>query len=422
MYVTTTFVRRADRGDEPRSRKQQPPGLSRFARRRLLPPSFRDPVALPRVHRRANDYRCDEAAQRRPWRLALLLVLVRERRSHLRAALDGRPFRPSDHLPIVRAVAPPPKPQEVGMNVRRMLMFSLLSALTIVSDDATLVADGSDPVLLAERRSFSSNSHCCDANPPTTMTFCLMYDSPDLQLGLPANAIPGDTRVGCHTLFPPNESSYHDFDASNSAGFSALAAALTNGIDDILWNCDVSVDASGNITTPTSCNGGFESLTLDGSNREVDLAGSTIGFVRLLVNKVKVGVNPVGFGHTENVAEWDVVWQFWSGVAQASGGGQRSDVDDFLIYANPLQEHTTTAAGSTSFPVTVFYGTTITATTFTATLNGQPFNGFNPVAGTRESVAVPLAPGRNELVLSVDGTRNDGRTATDRDRLVLIVP
>ena len=308
------------------------------------------------------------------------------------------------------------------MNVRRMLMFSLLSALTIVSYDATVVADGSDPVLLAERRSFGSNSHCCDANPPTTMTFCLMYGSTDLQAGLPATAIPGDTRVGCDTLLPPNESSFFDFDASNTAGFSALAAALTDGVDDILWNCDVAVDASGNITVPTSCGGGLESLTLDGSNRGVDLAGSTIGFVRLLVNKVKVGVNSMGFGHTANVAEFDVVWQFWSGVPQASGGGQRSDVDDFLIYANPLQDHTTTPAGSTSFTVTVFYGTTITPATFTATINGQPFNGFNPVAGTRESVAVPLAPGRNELVVSIDGTRNDGRTATDRDRLVLIVP
>ena len=308
------------------------------------------------------------------------------------------------------------------MNVRRLLMCALLGALTIVGRDATLVADGSDPVLLAETRSFASSSYCCDPMPPTAMTFCLKYGFPELQAGLPATVIPGDTGIGCATLFPPNESSFIDFDASNSAGFSALAAALTDGIDDTLWTCDVAVDASGNITMPTGCNGGLESLTLDGSNRGVDLAGSTIGFVRLLVNKVNVGVNSVGFGHIETVADWDVVWQFWSGVPQASGGGQRSDVDDFLIYANPLQERTTIPAGSTSFTVTVFYGTTITPGTFTATINGHPVSGFKPVAGTRESVAVPLARGRNELVLSVEGTRNDGRTATDRDRLVLIVP
>src|SRR5262245_31637070 len=124
------------------------------------------------------------------------------------------------------------------MHVRRMIMFSLLGALTIVTNHATLFADDTSPVLLAERRSFGAASYCCDANPLTTMTFCLLYGSGELVAGQPATAIPADARVGCDALYPPNASGFYDFDASNSAGFAALAAALTNGTDETLWNCD----------------------------------------------------------------------------------------------------------------------------------------------------------------------------------------
>jgi hypothetical protein len=183
---------------------------------------------------------------------------------------------------------------------------------------------------------------------------------PEMRLGVPPASISGDIVLGCDVPFSPNQISYRDFDVSNSAGFTALASALTNGIDDTLWACSVASDADGSITAPSGCSGGPESTTIDGSNRGVDLNGSTVGFVRLLVNKVVVGSRDVGFGNTENFAGWDVVWQFWSGVPLVSGGGQRSDVDDFLMYANPLQNDITLPAGSTSFTVTVFYGATIT--------------------------------------------------------------
>jgi hypothetical protein len=46
---------------------------------------------------------------------------------------------------------------------------------------------------------------------------------------------------------------------------------------------------------------------------------------------------------------------------------------------------------------------------------------FNPVPGTFEIVTIPLDTGRNTLKLTLDGIRDDGRTATDRDQLVFVV-
>ena len=113
-------------------------------------------------------------------------------------------------------------------------------------------------------------------------------------------------------------------------------------------------------------------------------------------------------------------------ITQASigftGGGQRSDVNAFLAYISPVASSTTLSSGTTSFDVTLLYGETIDAQTFQAVLNGQPVGGFTPIAGTSQTVSLPLSVGRNVLLLSVDGTRSDGRIATDRDRLVLIVP
>jgi VCBS repeat-containing protein len=104
-----------------------------------------------------------------------------------------------------------------------------------------------------------------------------------------------------------------------------------------------------------------------------------------------------------------------------TGGGGRDDVDAFLAYVNPLEKSTDLPAGTASFDVTIIYGPTIDPVTFEASLNKEPFDGFKPVAGTSQTVTIPLSPGRNTLVLKVDGVRSDERTATDRDRLVFIV-
>lgn len=105
-----------------------------------------------------------------------------------------------------------------------------------------------------------------------------------------------------------------------------------------------------------------------------------------------------------------------------TGGGQGADVDAFLAYANPQQRSTDLPAGTTSFDVTIIYGPTIVPSTLQAFLNGAPFAGFIPAPDTSETVTIPLASGRNVLLLQVDGLLSTGRTATDRDRLTFISP
>lgn len=106
------------------------------------------------------------------------------------------------------------------------------------------------------------------------------------------------------------------------------------------------------------------------------------------------------------------------------GKGQRSqDVNTFLGYQRPMEAQTTLPQGQTTYYLLVFYGKTILPETFKATLNDIDINGdFHPTADTSEAVKLNLKQGRNILALSVDGMRNDGRKATDTDRLVFIVP
>jgi uncharacterized repeat protein (TIGR01451 family) len=102
--------------------------------------------------------------------------------------------------------------------------------------------------------------------------------------------------------------------------------------------------------------------------------------------------------------------------------GQRADVNAFLSYESPTQATTSLPAGTTSFSVIIFYGSMIDPATFHAALNGLPAAGFVPVPGTLQKVTIPLSAGRNVLTLEVNGTRSDGRTATERDRLTFVVP
>lgn len=102
--------------------------------------------------------------------------------------------------------------------------------------------------------------------------------------------------------------------------------------------------------------------------------------------------------------------------------GQRSDVNDFLIYAGPLDSRTSLESGTTSYDVMIKYGDTTDSTTFSAILNGNSITHlFNPSDAIAETVSIPLEEGGNVLKLSIDGIRTDGRTATDTDRLSFIV-
>ncbi len=105
------------------------------------------------------------------------------------------------------------------------------------------------------------------------------------------------------------------------------------------------------------------------------------------------------------------------------GGGQRpKDVNHFLSYSNPTADRTSLPAGTTSFPLMIFYDPADIVSTFTATLNRADVSGlFHPVAGGFEIVKVPLQSGRNVLELSIQGNL-PSRVATDTDRLVFLVP
>lgn len=106
------------------------------------------------------------------------------------------------------------------------------------------------------------------------------------------------------------------------------------------------------------------------------------------------------------------------------GKGQRSaDVNSFLGYEQPTQVQTDLAAGTNSYMVHVYYGKTVDSATFAAKLDKLDLSHkFAPKPFTDEEVSIPLQQGRNVLVLSVEGKKSDGRTATDTDRLVFIVP
>lgn len=105
------------------------------------------------------------------------------------------------------------------------------------------------------------------------------------------------------------------------------------------------------------------------------------------------------------------------------GGGQKPvDVNKFLTYTNPVEHRTRLPATGTRFPLSVRYGATVAAATFRAFLNGTDITSrFAPSPGGVDVVTLDLAPGSNTVTLSVDGTTGSGRTATDTDRLVLLV-
>lgn len=105
------------------------------------------------------------------------------------------------------------------------------------------------------------------------------------------------------------------------------------------------------------------------------------------------------------------------------GGGQRPrDVNQFLTYGNPAASQTSLPAGTTSFPMLIFYAPAVIPATFSATLNKTDVTAlFHPAAGGHEFVSLPLQSGRNVLLLSINGNL-PSRVATDTDRLVFQVP
>ena len=102
--------------------------------------------------------------------------------------------------------------------------------------------------------------------------------------------------------------------------------------------------------------------------------------------------------------------------------GGRFEGDRLLAYASSMGTETRLMAGVTSFPLVIFYGARIRPVTFNALLNGDNISGrFTPEPNGYQIVRIPLVPGPNALVLSVEGASASGQMITDTHRLVFRV-
>lgn len=104
------------------------------------------------------------------------------------------------------------------------------------------------------------------------------------------------------------------------------------------------------------------------------------------------------------------------------GGQQPAEVNKFLRYSQPTDNRMKLPAGTTSYTIIVFYGTTIDPSTFTATLNGASITSqFHPVPGGADIVTIPLASGTTKVQLEAVGTKASGSTGRDSDTLTFLV-
>ncbi len=128
---------------------------------------------------------------------------------------------------------------------------------------------------------------------------------------------------------------------------------------------------------------------------------------------------------TNKFASDDIIFDYLRYIPPLfNGKGQNPDeVDTFLGYQLPTQVQTDLAAGTNRYTVHLYYGRSVEPGTFSAHLNKEDISAkFSPQPFTDEEVEIPLQKGRNVLVLSIEGQKPSGPSATDRDRLVFIVP
>src|SRR5262245_26714691 len=111
----------------------------------------------------------------------------------------------------------------------------------------------------------------------------------------------------------------------------------------------------------------------------------------------------------------------------ATGGtplklGARFEEGRLLVAANATSSETRVAAGAASFPLVLFYGARIEPVSFNALLDGDNVTGrFTPEPGGYQIVRIPLRPGVNTLLLSVESAAGNGPPAVDTLRLVFRV-
>lgn len=305
--------------------------------------------------------------------------------------------------------------------MKKRIVISVLVLLVSLFSIGSVSSQAGTPVLIAEFNSVDQVPNPYGAvsavalmgvltNPGVGVEDCLDVVGMHQAMGCESGPIPLGT-----------QGATFDFDATNTTDWIGLSNdQFTDGRVDILHQAIVAIDSSGVARRQYLVTTDENVIFAEGINAFPDLHGWTVDFVRLVVNDVSVsGAN----------VQVDVTWQFYGSAPQfgTSGGGQRADVDAFLTYLNPIESRTTLARGkslsSDNYSVRVEYGPTIDPASFEAELNRVDIgSSFNPVAGTGETVVIPIVPGRNVLRLSVEGQRTDGHTATDTDRLTINDP
>jgi len=102
------------------------------------------------------------------------------------------------------------------------------------------------------------------------------------------------------------------------------------------------------------------------------------------------------------------------------GGQQPAEVNKFLRYVAPTQSRNKVPA-NTTYTVIVYYGATINAATFSATLDGVDITSrFHPLPGGADAVKIAIGTATTKLHLSVDGTKASGAKGTDSDTLTFL--
>ncbi len=161
--------------------------------------------------------------------------------------------------------------------------------------------------------------------------------------------------------------------------------------------------------TVSAAASGKYGLDIGGFSREFEMRDATFEDVPILG-----GTRHSYLVHLESGSRGGVVVSggFYS---RAAPGNTRP----LLTYASPSVPETRVPAGTTAFPIVVFYDAHAVREGFAARLDERDISRiFHPASGRFEKVLIPAHPGRNTLVLTVRG--DDGRKVTDR--LTVVVP
>lgn len=229
------------------------------------------------------------------------------------------------------------------------------------------------------------------------------YGTLNAEVGMNISDISADGVLGGTGADQSTSSEYIHFDSSNSGDFARFIQHLTNDVEEAMWVRGINFGPDGVITSMGSPNQLLEQVGLT----------SRFGSGEITFARFVVGMS-AGSGGTTSL-------QFFSGESQINGGAQSAEVDRFITFSWPLEKTTTWYwVSKPQIGLTITYGPSINPATFQATLNREPLAGFNPVPGTTQTVNIPVTSGRSTLVISVEGAKTGGGTATDTDRLTII--